>query len=269
MIMGTNGIADQHHAEDRFPFGENWRRFLAQLDGRRIRDSEAALAGMLGTDDLAGHSFLDVGSGSGLSSLAARRLGARVRSFDADRDSVACTTELRQRYFPGDPAWIVESGSALDAGYLARLGQFNIVYSWGVLHHTGDLWRALETVLRPVAPGGLLFIAIYRDQGWISRYWEGVKRLYNRGALARALIVSTHAPYLFGARWLVRTLSGRARPERGMSLWHDMLDWLGGWPFETASSDAVIAFVNQRGFRLLRDNPARRHGCNEFVFRRI
>ena len=129
MDMDTHDIAEQHRAEDRFPFGENWRRFLAQLDGRRIRESDAALAGMLGTDGLAGHSFLDIGSGSGLSSLAARRLGARVRSFDADRDSMACTAELRQRYFPEDAAWIVECGSALDAAYLARLGQFDIFYS--------------------------------------------------------------------------------------------------------------------------------------------
>src|SRR5262245_27430993 len=99
---------------------------------------------MLEIDSLAGLSFLDIGSGSGLFSLAARRLGARVHSFDYDPQSVACAAELRRRYFPGDPQWVVEEGSALDADYLTRLGKFDIVYSWGVLHHTGRMWRSEE-----------------------------------------------------------------------------------------------------------------------------
>ncbi len=89
---------------------------------------------------------------------------------------MACTAELRRRYSPEDSAWTVECGSALDQEFLGRLGQYDIVYSWGVLHHTGDMWRALENVARAVAPGGVLFIAVYRDQGWISRYWLLVKR---------------------------------------------------------------------------------------------
>ncbi len=148
----------------RFEFGRNWQRFLATLDQRRIAEAERSLREMLKVDDLAETSFLDVGSGSGLFSLAARRLGARVNSFDYDPRSVACTQELKRRYFPDDSQWTVGEGSALDCGYLAALGKFDVVYSWGVLHHTGDLWQALENVVLPVAPGGRLFIAIYNRQ---------------------------------------------------------------------------------------------------------
>ena len=108
----------------------------------------------LGTSDLAGRTFLDIGCGSGLFSLAALQLGAKVHSFDYDPDAVATTRQLRDRYAP-DSDWRVEQGSVLDSSLISRLGQFDIVYSWGVLHHTGALWEALDAACRLVAPGGL------------------------------------------------------------------------------------------------------------------
>ena len=121
-----------------FAFGENWSRFLTSLSDKQIEQSIRSVSALVGRD-LLDKTFLDIGSGSGLSSLAARRLGARVYSFDYDPQSVACTQELRRRFFPGDAAWTVAHGSVLDEPFLATLGQFDIVYSWGVLHHTGHM----------------------------------------------------------------------------------------------------------------------------------
>jgi 2-polyprenyl-6-hydroxyphenyl methylase/3-demethylubiquinone-9 3-methyltransferase len=256
--------------EPSFAFGANWRRFLGIVDERRIEEAERSLCEMLGIESLEGMRFLDIGSGSGLFSLAARRLGANVHSFDYDDQSVACAGELKRRYRPGDQGWVIERGSALDGEYLRRLGTFDIVYSWGVLHHTGHMWRTLELAITPLAQRGLLFIAIYNDQGWISRYWTIVKRLYNSNAVARAAMIALHAPYLVGLRWLVRMLRQRGRLPRGMTYWYDTLDWLGGFPFEVASPQAIEDFYSQHGLAMVRRRLCgRRHGCNEFVLTRL
>lgn len=259
---------------ERFQFGENWRRFLANLDEQRISAAEDSLRNMLEVADLKGRTFLDIGSGSGLFSLAARRLGARVHSFDYDPQSVACTRELRHRYFEDDPHWQVEEGSALDPSYLANLGQFDVVYSWGVLHHTGAMWRALENAVLPVRNGGLLFIALYNDQGGVSRRWVSIKKAYVRHSLLRGPIIAWSFARLFGGIFVKNLLRGRPQkafesPGRGMTVWYDMIDWVGGYPFEVAGPGPIFEFFKARGFTLTRLVTTHSLGCNEFVFRRV
>lgn len=270
-------LATPHEGDARFAFGRNWSDFLGVLTEERINSSVSSLEAMLPRDQIEGKSFLDVGSGSGLSSLAASRLGAaRIHSFDYDRDSVACTEALRRRYAPAGVSWTVEQGSALDSDYLATLGQWDIVYSWGVLHHTGAMWPAIEKVIQLVKPGGILFIAIYNDQGKISDMWKAVKRLYNTGPLGRAAVLSVFVPY-FAGRDLVSDVIRRKNPlaryhtyqrKRGMSIFYDWKDWLGGYPFEVATPDAILDFCRSRGFVLEKLTTDRTMGCNEFVFRR-
>lgn len=252
----------------RFKFGQNWKRFLAHLNKDRIEQAMNSLTTMLGMPDLKGKRFLDAGSGSGLFSLAARRLGARVHSIDFDPSSVACTQELKRVYFDGDAEWCVEEASVLDRSRLGQLGPFDVVYSWGVLHHTGAMWQAIENVSNLVADGGCLFIAIYNDQGWISRYWARIKQTYVRYPWARWPLIVLHMPYPFLTSLIVQGLTGRLGRERGMSFWHDLIDWIGGYPYEVARPEDVVRFLRDCGFTLSKLKTTRRLGCNEFVFRR-
>ncbi|MBC2906107.1 class I SAM-dependent methyltransferase [Streptomyces cupreus] len=263
----------------RFAFGLNWQKFGRLIDEERVRGAQTSLENALGTSDLTGRTFLDVGCGSGLFSLAALRLGARVRSFDFDPDSVATTRKLRDDFAPGS-AWDIECASILDAGFVQGLGQFDIVYSWGVLHHTGALWKAMEAVCGLVARDGLLYVSIYNDQGGESRMWTSVKRRYNdSGPAVRRLLLAGSMLYL-GRRYPLRVAAGLmgggagstpwTEPcPRGMSRKHDLVDWVGGYPFEVASPERVFDFCREREFQLRHLKTCKGGiGCNEFIFAR-
>ena len=266
---------------ERFAFGENWARFLSVLDDKRIDEAVVSLKEKLEVETLVGKSFLDIGSGSGLFSLAARRLGARVHSFDFDPNSVACTAELKNRYFSGDPNWTVQEGSALDRDFVSSLGQFDVVYSWGVLHHTGQMWKGLENAAIPVAAGGKLFIAIYNDTGTQSLRWRWIKKTYNQlpGFLRSPFAVLAIAPDEMKSAiraaiklrplQYIRSWTNYDQNNRGMSRWHDIIDWVGGYPYEVATPEEIFDFYRKRNFVLTKLKSGKVGlGCNEFVFQK-
>jgi len=266
----------------RFAFGKNWANFLKTLSEDRIKEAEKSLQDMLEIQTLDNLSFLDVGSGSGLFSLAARRLGAYVHSFDYDPESVACTAELKRRYFPNDNNWTIEEGDVLNKAFLESLGQFDMVYSWGVLHHTGAMWQALENVVPLIrSGGGRLFIAIYNHMGGASKRWKWIKKTYCElpSWLKLPFALAIIGPIQLRSL-LIYAIQGKAiqyfneklyyQKKRGMSWWHDQIDWIGGYPYEDARPEEVFRFMKQHGLMLENFTTCGGGiGCNQFVFSKL
>ncbi|MBI4475503.1 MAG: methyltransferase [Acidobacteria bacterium] len=259
----------------RFEFGENWTNFLRVLNEERIAEAEASLKKALRVTHLKDKRFIDIGCGSGLFSLAAARLGAKVHSFDYDPHSVSCTAELKRRYCPHDANWTIESGSVLDREYLDKLGRFDIVYSWGVLHHTGDMWAALANIVPLTEAKGRLFIAIYNDMGGASRRWRAIKKRYvSAGAVGKwGILIGMYGVLQFRESCIRLLRMQNPLPfrqwreykkKRGMAPWYDFVDWVGGYPYEVARPEEIFSFFRESGFTLdyLTTGGL---GCNEYV----
>lgn len=255
-----------------FRFGQNWREYATHaMSADKLAQAKTALAALLGTDDLSGQRFMDIGCGSGLHSVSAILLGAEaVYAFDIDADSVAVTSETAERFLSAAQRerLHVQQASVLAPTPLEGVPQADIVYSWGVLHHTGDMYPAIEQASRWVAPNGLFVIAIY-NRHITSPVWVGIKWLYNRvPRFAQRLMYALFYGVIYVAKFAV-TGQPPHRKERGMDFGYDVIDWIGGYPYEYASIDEIVQFVTPLGFELVRSIPAEvGTGCNEFVFRR-
>ena len=263
--------------EQRYGFGQNWAEYVEKnFDESKVATSQQHLLDFLKLTDLSGKSFLDIGCGSGLHSLAAFRAGAaKIVSFDYDPNSVATTRELHERAgAPGN--WTVRQGSVLDNAHMRSLGTFDVVYSWGVLHHTGDMWTAIEHAALPLKADGVFCIALYTRDVHIKpspEFWLRVKKAYNRaGGIGKRLMEWAYALWFTVLPKLVRLRSPfktilQYQRSRGMAYWTDVRDWLGGWPMEFAGIAETKHFCAERlGLELLNVNAGEAN--TEYLFRK-
>ncbi len=261
--------------ESHFAFGKNWASYADLVTDEKLAEAEAWLDRLIGPA-IRGRRFLDIGCGSGVHSLAALRLGAsEVVGVDLDPDSVATTRRILSAYAPDKP-WKALEVSVFDLER-SSLGQFDVVYSWGVLHHTGDMYRAIRCAAEAVAPGGTFAFALYRKT-LICPLWKLEKRFYAHASpMAQRFLQRAYV----GIFRMLLPLTGRSFSEyvgtyqgnRGMDFWHDVHDWLGGWPYESISPEETERFMAPLGFQREKAFlPGRRalrplmHGCDEFVY---
>ena len=252
-----------------FSFGRNWNRYVRTVDDAKIAGAVEDIRARLGTG-VRGKCVVDVGCGSGIHSLAFRRLGAsRVVSFDADPHSVTATTTLWNRE-NRPSSWEVRPGSILDPRMIASLGQFDVVYSWGVLHHTGAMWQAIENAAKLVAVGGAMWIALYVAGPRYERDLA-VKRTFNAAAdpVKWAIVAREVLRAMYGnALQHKNPLAWNRQKERGMSVYYDIWDWLGGLPYEVASREEVGEFLTARGFESEGFEGAGEGCCANYLYRR-
>ncbi len=265
------------HREVRFGFGENWRRYARHITPERMEQARAGLLALLEPGDIRGRTFLDIGCGSGIHALAALQMGARhVTAVDLDPEAVTTAEQLIRAHWAGDNV-TVQPGNVLD-GLPGIGGPFDVVYSWGVLHHTGAMWEAIHQAARHVAPGGLLVLAIYHRTPFCG-FWKREKRFFaSAPAAIKVTLAGLYA--LLGIGWHLARGRNPVRHireynrHRGMSWWHDRLDWLGGYPYESATPVEVSAYVAQRGCETVRVHRAqpplgiKGSHCAEYVFRK-
>lgn len=254
-----------------FSFGENWKNFQGYMTEESVDRARCDIDEWLGRDRVTGARILDIGSGSGIHSLCFHRLGAtELVSFDYDKFSVEATSRLHEKC--GSPKnWRVMQGSVLDTPFLEQLGSFDIVYAWGVLHHTGSMWTAIENAAQRVRPGGHVWISLYTKG---PRYPQdlALKRRYNASSrLGKWLMVRREI-----ARFMYWRLRARKNPfgwnekqVRGMDTYHDIVDWLGGLPYEVATPEETRAFFEQRGFEQLKMFKRDEGGCSVYLFKKL
>lgn len=270
-------MADLTSASSHFAFGENWADFSTSITDENVRLATGCMAKLLGSD-LAGKSFLDIGCGSGLHAVAALNLGAgRIMAIDIDPKSVETTKSILSQFAPRRD-WQADVVSVLSSRF-DGLGKFDIVYSWGVLHHTGQMREAIAAASRAVKPGGVLAIAIYTKTA-LCGFWRHEKHIYSRSPRwGQAIIRGAFRIWksLIGA--LVFVKNGRLEKVdrikvRGMADKTDIHDWLGGYPYESATPDEIFALAEGLGLKKLAFFPIpgrSRHGllgsgCDEYVF---
>jgi len=262
-----------------FDVGRNWEDFATKaLDPARVAQARDDFRELLGDITLVGKSFLDIGFGQGLSLLIAAESGARVVGCDINP---LCAEALSKtsRFFPNfDSTRVpVVIGSILTEATVVTLRTrpeasadgYDVVHSWGVLHHTGDMAAALRQASSLVGPGGYLILAIY-NRHWTSLPWKAIKWSYCRSPhWLQRLLVTLLYPIIWLAKLMV-TAHSPAKQSRGMDFYYNVVDWVGGYPYEYASIGELVGLVEALGYRCEKCLPAQvPTGCNQFIFRQI
>jgi len=253
--------------DENFDFGKNWKHYSENaLDQKKFTDAAESLKTLFGEENFEGRRFLDIGCGSGIFSIAAKKMGARsVVGVDISQNSVEASQQNSKTFGLAPEDIHFFRMDILDRDKARELGSFERVYSWGVLHHTGKMWEAIAIACERVSPGGVFGLAIY-DRHWTSPVWKKIKHFYNASPV---FLKKTTVFFFFPVIFVAYLAIGKNpfRLHRGMDFYHDVVDWVGGYPYEYARAEEVIDFMKKKGLRLKSFLPNRYVvGNNQFIF---
>ena len=263
-------------SEGKFSFGINWTDFAKNKVDENIVSTHVndalghllRMPGFLSAKPLEGKRVIDIGCGSGLSSLSFYENGCRdITSFDVNEDSIKATNIIKERFCNDESnlKWSIKEGSILDENLVSDLRsqeKYDLVYSWGVLHHTGDMRKAIDNTLSLCQSGSILWMALYIkvDQPDGEEIYQNDLKLkikFNEASeeTKKEMIVS-RLKKVFGnnpATWT------RPYDNRGMTPINDVTDWLGGYPYEVARAKDIKRLLEANGFseiEVLNENRA-------------
>ena len=250
-----------------FNFGKNWLNYSKIVKDEDLEIMKKSLINLIGLENIKNKTFLDIGCGSGLFAIAAKKLGAKkVMGIDILSDSIKSSEENKERFNIQDVYF--KQISILD-NETKTLGKFDVVYAWGSLHHTGKIWKAIENSSYCVENNGLLILAIY-NKHITSKFWWNIKKLYNcKNRVLKKMIEFWYLTFIIPIKFILFTRE-YIKDQRGMNIYYNAIDWLGGFPYEYATKNEVVLYLNKEKFQLIKYIPARGlTGCNEFIFRKI
>ena len=259
-----------------FDFGENWKNYSYNaISKQKIKEAKKDFKKLFNKIDLKGKTFIDIGFGQGLSLLIAQQLEAKPVGCEINRRCLRALLINQKKFFKKAEKIPVVIGSILDQKTIQKLkkinlkkkdSKFQIVHSWGVLHHSGKMWKAINNAVSLVTENGYLAISIY-NKHWSSPFWHKVKYFYNISPrLIRRLLIFIFYWIIFIGKFII-TGEDPFKLKRGMDYYFNIIDWVGGYPYEYASIKEVKKYIELKGFRTIKVIPAQMPtGCNEFVF---
>lgn len=276
-------MSDQSDLElnSHFPFGDNWAQYSKHVTDEHLMYAVNDLQRLLGVSTLVGKTFCDIGCGSGIHAVAAAKMGAKVTALDIDPISTATAISLAKKF---GVSHLLTVGNDSIFDHMLPKSHFDVVYSWGVLHHTGAMWKAIEEAIKLVSLSseGVFAVALYRKTRLCS-LWKIEKKFYNSSPKFIQVSIRIFMTTLMDVAHLLRLRSplkvrSEYRKNRGMSHKHDIHDWLGGYPYESVQDTELKKFLTERNFDLERSFlrfPDKipmgifGSGCDEYVFKRI
>lgn len=272
--------ADERQVLGMYEFGQNWTEYAKDITGIHLSNAREDFARLFDGIDLKGKTFADIGSGSGVHALSALRSGVKsVTALDIDENSIETTKATLEKNW-SDKNYTVIQASILDNKTLENQ-TFDIVYSWGVLHHTGDMWSAIKNAAQKVENDGIFALAIYKKTPFCGA-WKVEKKIYS----SLPKLLQYPLSYVYGLVHISGLLLKGKNPvhyiktyheKRGMKWMIDIHDWLGGYPYESASPLEIKTFLEEKGFTLIRQFNTRPcpawgilgSGCAEYVFKKV
>ena len=256
-----------------FKFGENWKNFSNLIDNNRLKEAVTSLKKLTNKKSLNNLSFLDIGCGSGLSSLAAIQLNCKkIYAIDQDEQSIKTTKKVLQK-----SRFKKVKVEKKDLFTLNEKEKFDIVYSWGVLHHTGNMLEAIKKSTKMVSKNGMLILALYKKTK-LCNLWKIEKYIYKSSPKVIQNFIKNLFIFLFKLAMILKRKNfsnyiNDYKTKRGMDFYHDVHDWLGGYPYESISIEEISKIMDKFGYKMIRSFQVKKQigffgtGCDEYVFK--